>query len=308
MEHALFSLGSFHITAYGICIAAAAAISLAASYASMRKLNNSAWEIYAVWCLPMALLGARFFFIIARFTYVVELFGAGSILRLWEGGYAFWGAAGGCALAGMICARRTGYRTSEILDAAAPACMLALALCRFAEYFSGQGIGLLVENEALQFFPLSVINQYGEWYFAVFMGEGITALLVCILCAWRIKNHKAYISLILIAAAQVVWESIRRDDFLRWGFVRVSQLTAVIVLLIVLATICVRRLKAGEKPSWTVFRFIVFFLLTGVCVALEFAMDKTPLPYGWAWLIMAACAAGIAAYPMLLLRKRNNYS
>lgn len=298
-------MGSFHVTAYGICIAMAAAISLAASYAGMRKLQNSAWEIFAVWCLPLALLGARLFYVIARFSYVVDLFGAGYILRLWEGGYAFWGAAGGCALAGAICARRTGLRAGEILDAAAPSLLLALALCRFAEYFSGQGIGLLVEDEALQFFPLSVVNQYGEWYFAVFIGEGITAVLVCILCVRRIRKHQAFVSLVLIAAAQIVWESIRRDDFLRWGFVRVSQLTAAAVLFVILSVLCVRRLKSGEKLSRTVFRFIVFILLTGVCVALEFAMDKTPLPYGWAWLIMAAAAAGMAAYPFLLLRKRT---
>jgi prolipoprotein diacylglyceryltransferase len=280
MENVLFTAGIFNITAYGLCMAAVAALCVAAAYFYMRRLGNGVWEIFAVWCLPLALIGARLFYCLARMNYIADLYGPGFILRLWEGGYAFWGAAGGCALAALVCARRTGLRAGTILDAAAPALMLALALCRFAEYFSGQGFGLLVENETLCFFPLAVQNAYGEWYFAVFMGEGITALLACLLAARRFKAHKALKSVLLIAAAQIVWESIRRDDFLRWGFVRVSQLTAVLTLFAILTVMCVRRLRGGEKLSRTVIRIAVFLLLAVACVALEFAMDKTPFPYG----------------------------
>ena len=55
---------------------------------------------------------------------------------------------------------------------------LTIALCRFSEYFSGEGIGMYVENEALRFFPLAVSNEWGEWYWAIFVLEGLAALAI----------------------------------------------------------------------------------------------------------------------------------
>ncbi len=305
METTLFMFAGLPVTAYGACVAAAAALCVTAAYFSMRSLGKNVWEIFCVWCIPLAFAGARLFYVLARFNDVFDVYGPGFPLMPWEGGYALWGAVGGSALAGWITARRKGLKTRTVFDAAVPALVLMLALCRFSEYFSGQGIGLPVENEALWFFPLSVQNMYGEWYYAVFAAEGVTALLVCLFVRKRFVEHKAVVSLILLSSAQIVWESMRRDDFLRWGFVRVSQIIAVVVLLSLLAAGCIRRLRSGEKPAKTAGRAAAFLCLTCACVALEFAMDKTPLPYGWAWLMMAACAAGMAVLPIRAIQRKG---
>lgn len=303
MENVIITLGSVRLTAFGLCVAAAAAVSLAVLYASMRRLGKDVWAVFAVWCLPLALLFARLFYSLARINYIVDLYGLDYILRFWEGGYAFFGAVFGSALAGVIAARRTNLKTADVLNAAAPALLLMLALCRFAEGFASQGFGLLVENPALQFFPLAVVNEYGEWNLSVFIAEGLTALVVLIATVRAFKTRRALKAAIIVAAAQILWESMRRDAFLRWGFVRVTQLTAVLALFLVLLALCVRRIRAGEKPRLTVWRTGAFALLTGACIALEFAMDKSPLPYGWAWLMMAAAAAGLGALPWRLLRR-----
>lgn len=301
METVVLTLGNLRVTAFGLCVMAAAAVSVAVSGVSMRGLGKGVWAVFAAWCLPLALIGARLFYSLVRINFIVDLYGLDSVLRLWEGGFAFWGAAGGSALAGVICAKRMRLKTADVLNAAVPALLLMLALGRFAEYFSGQGYGPMVETPAWQFFPLSVQNEYGEWNLAIFVAEGVTALVALALSARRFKTHRALKALVIVAAAQIVWESMRRDSNLNWGFVRVSQLTAVLVLFFILAVFLIRRFKAGEKPVYVVARLAVFAVLTGGCIALEFAMDKSPFPYGWAWLIMAVCAAGMAVLPWTLL-------
>jgi prolipoprotein diacylglyceryltransferase len=305
VETVILSLGNVKITSFGLCVMAAAGACVALLYVSMRKLGKDAWAVFAVWCLPLALLGARLFYCLARINYIVDLYGLDYVWRFWEGGYAFWGAVGGSALAGVICSKRMRLKTSDVLNAATPALLLMLALGRFAEYFGGQGYGPLVENEAWQFFPLALQNVYGEWNISIFIAEGVTALAALALSVRGFQTHKALKSLIVISAAQIVWESMRGDLYLSWGFVRVSQLAAVAVLFVIFSALLVRRFRAGEKPLVLIARLAAFAALTGVCVALEFAMDKSPLPNGWAWLIMAGCAAGLGVLPWKLLRKSD---
>ena len=303
METVIFSIGSVQITTFGLGIMGAAAVSVAFLRVTMRGLGQDAWAVFAAWCLPLALLGARLFYSLARINYIVDLFGLDFVLRMWEGGYAFFGAVGGCALAGLIAAKRIRRKTVEVLNAAVPALLLMLALGRFAEGLGGQGYGPLVENPAFQFFPFAVQNLYEEWNVAIFIAEGLTALIVLVLSLKRFKAHKALKSLIIIAAAQIVWESMRRDMFLRWGFVRVSQVAAVLVLFVLLIVLLSRRRKAGEKPGAVAVPISIFTVLIGGCIALEFAMDKSPFPYGWAWLMMAVCAVFMAILPWRLLPK-----
>ena len=305
METVILSLGSIQITAFGLCIMAAAAASVALLALSMRGLGKEAWAVFAAWCLPLALIGARLFYSLVRINFIVDLYGLDFIWRLWEGGFAFWGAVGGSALAGVISAKRMHLKTKDVLNAAVSALLLMLALGRFAEYFSGQGYGPMVETPAWQFFPLAVPNEYGEWNLAIFVAEGLTALVVFALSLRSFKTYKALKSLIIVAAAQIVWESMRRDSNLNWGFVRVSQLTAVLVLFFILVVFLIRRFRAGEKPVSLAMRVAVFAVLTGGCIALEFAMDKSPFPYVWSWLIMAVCAAGMAILPWTLLPKAD---
>ena len=304
MEYSLFSWGSIQLTGFGLSVMLAAAVSVFLVYLSMRGLQRNAWAIFTAWCLPLALLCARLIYCLARIGYIVDLYGIGFIVRFWEGGYSLWGAAFGCVLAGLITAKRTGLKAKVILDAAVPALLAALALCRFAEYCSGQGIGLPVENSAMQFFPLSVQNEYGEWYFAIFIAEGLTALITLWLSVRLFHEDRALKAVIIIAATQIVWESMRRDMFLRWGFVRVTQLMAVLVLFAIMLMLCIGRIRAGEKPVYTMIGISAFALLTGICIVMEFAMDKSPLPYSVAWLIMAACAAGMGALPWMALCRK----
>lgn len=235
MRNVLFEICGLPVTLYALLLVCAFAAGLLLMCVNQRKagLRPDTTEIFALLALPLGLVGARVFYALARLPLYMEI-GLGNVLRLWDGGFALWGAVGGAVIAAILAAKITKQSAVKLLDAMAAPAALTIAIARFAEFASGEGIGLEVENELLQFFPLAVFDPEWEvWFFAIFMAEGIAALIICVLLQWKNfprTGDKAKLFLVLYCSAQILLESLRRDQFLRWLFVRVSQLTAVLVL------------------------------------------------------------------------------
>lgn len=296
----LFSLLGLPVTAYALCVVLSLGAGMTGLWLRARKsLRPGTLGTLLTLALPLGLLGARAFYCLARLSFYLEV-GAANMLYLWYGGYALWGAVGGVALAAFLTARITRQSTARLLDALAAPAALTIALCRFSEYFSGEGIGMYVENEALRFFPLAVSNEWGEWYWAIFVLEGLAALAI-MACLLRQRARRpgdaARLFLLLYSACQVLLESLRRDNFPRWLFVRVSQLTAVIVLAVMMLFALGRWLKARPRrvsAGRVAVCWLVFLLCVGACIALEFAVDKFPyLPIWLDYCLMAGCCVGL---------------
>ena len=278
---------------YAACVVAAIACGLLLmALTSRRKLKNGTISTLAVLMLPLGLIFAKLFHV-AGDWYWYEAAGLDSILRLWEGGYGLWGAVLGCAIAVLLASRIAKEPCSVLFDACAAPAALVIAVCRFAEYpFTGQGIGMGVDSDSIFCrFPFAVVNEWEEWYWAVFMLEGIIAviILVVLLVSGRKNGDKARMFLILYSAAQIVCESLRRDQYLVWSFVRVSQLTAALVLAGLIAAALIRR-HGPDRRDWIC--LILFLLGIGIVIGMEFAKDKLPaLPIWSCYAIMAAASA-----------------
>ena len=95
--------------------------------------------------------------------------------------WCFFGGAIGVGAGAYLAAKMLHVKPSAALDAFAPAGALMAALSRFGGYFLQDamiGLGEYLEDPALCFFPLAVVNEWEEYYLAVFMIEGACALLV----------------------------------------------------------------------------------------------------------------------------------
>lgn len=286
-----FTLFGMTVTPYAACIAGAALLSLILLLLTgNRKLKGDSVFYLAVLVLPLALLGARLFYVAARYpnwyNMEIEAKGLGVIFNFTEGGFALWGAFGGAALAAVIVAKATNQKVGNLLDVMAAPAALMIALARFAEYFSGEGRGAEIENEAFWFFPIAMYDDWFEvWNMAVFIFEGVAALVIlCLVLRYKGKQSgdKARLFTVLYCSVQVLLESLRRDNFLRWFLVRVSQLTAVIVLGVMIIVALVNWKKREGKPAFpkhSVLLFVVFLLIVGVCVAIEFGVDKSTIPH-----------------------------
>ena len=297
------------MTPYAVCVVAAIVCGLLLLWITSRsKLKSGTVSTLGVLMLPLGLVFARLFHV-AGDWYWYEAAGLDSILRLWEGGYAFWGAVLGGTLAVLITSRITRQPCAELFDACAAPAALFIAVCRFAEYpFTGQGIGMGLDPDSpFSRFPFAVVNEWEEWYWAVFMLEGVIAviILITLLFSRRTGGDKARLFLILYSAAQITCESLRRDQYLVWSFVRVSELTAALVLLGLIAAALIRRGRI-ERNDWNM---VILFLL-GICIVIgmEFAKDKLPvLPIWSCYAIMAAASAlmGYTAWYLVLKRRAH---
>ena len=312
MKYVLFTVLGRPVTAYALCLVAALGLGLLLMAWQQRKhgLRCDTAEIFALLALPLGLIGARVFYCLCRLTVFMEL-GMGNMLRLWDGGYAMWGAAGGAVIAALLTAKITRQSAARILDAMAVPAALVMALGRFAEFFSGEGIGLEVENAFFQRFPFAVFDADWEvWFWAIFLLEGIAALTI--LAVLLAKKHgkpgdHAKLFLVLYCSAQILLESLRRDQFLRWLFVRVSQLTAVLVLGGLMFYALYKWVKAPADQRMPkkqlIINWVVFLLCVGLCIAMEFAVDKAAfMPVWLCYTIMGVCCVifGYTAHQLIL--------
>ena len=141
-------------------------------------------------------------------------------------------------------------------DVAAPGAALALCVIRLGDYFTGQGLGHYVEEEALQRFPFAVQNLYEDWQQPVFLFEALAALVICLVLLGSRKARRPGALgerlLLLLGATQIFLESHREDECIRFGFVRFTQVAAIVIIAAVFAYrwCFVSAAMAGAGERW----------------------------------------------------------
>ena len=109
--------------------------------------------------------------------------------------------------------------------------------------------------------------------------------------------------LILGGAGGILLESLRYDGFLEFSFVRFQQVLAAVMLVwgLVLAARRSGRNGKGFVASVTA----VLVLAVGICIGIEFALDRTSLSHILLYLIMTAAVAVPVVFGFILLRRNN---
>jgi prolipoprotein diacylglyceryltransferase len=292
----LFTLAGLPVTAYALGLALSLALSSALAARGLRVKGYAprVVETFLLIALPLGLLLSRLAYVLIRLNFFLD-WGEGLALRFWQGGYSMWGALAGFLLSADWAARMNHVAIAPLADALAPYGLLTLALGRGCEGLAGQGFGQLAP-ESLAFFPLAVVNEYEEWRFAIFLLEGAAALAFMLMVV-RFRGApggRLRLAVILVCASQILFESLRADEVLSWGFVKASQLLGAAGLFLVMVYgLFIRRRNAWRAPSHLA--LAAFFLIIFVIVGLEFAIDKTTININLIYLTMAACCLGLAA-------------
>lgn len=244
---------------------------------ALRAMNQVGASQPAMLLFPLLSLGGAFLF--ARLAYCAfrpdsPYSSVEGFFRADLGGMMFYGGMLGAALALWIAARLSHLHLGRLADAAAPACALLIAFIRLSEGLRGGNYGdWLEEDSPFAWFPFAVYDPYYEsWIGAVFMAGVLIALLIALLL-WKTNSHfpgdRALLLMGLYASWQVVLESMRFDDFLRWGFVRCSQVLSAFVIAAVL--FAYGRRGAGRRRCAAV--YALFVSCVALCIVLEFAVD-----------------------------------
>lgn len=284
----LFQIGAVSITAYSAIMAIGMLSGMLLSYGCARRTG-------AVRGLPQAMLsaslgavlGGHLLYCLAMLPSILADFQSGLSLfyRLNMGGYTLYGGLLGGMLAVWLYARHTGQKTAPLLDALVPGALLTLFFGRAAEYFTTQGRGDYLdefENVVLCRFPIAVpavYEDYVEWRYAVFAWEAAAAavILMCVLLTLRrtkAEGTRTEMALTLVSASQILFEQLRQDGFLRFGFVRLTQIAAIAVIAGVLALRIGRNVRKKGWSPWQFGRMALVAIGAAVVILVEFAYDK----------------------------------
>ena len=257
-------------------------------------------------CLLAAALGlllGRAVYCAVRFEWIFydalgDFIGPAVFFNPWAGSANVIGVIVGVILAAPLAARLTGERAAKILDLAAPFGVGVYTVARALEPLSGRGYGVIISESPLAVFPFALKTFMGEYALSVCFIECVLAfiVLVCVLVL-RKKCPRpgmlALTALTLLSASQILPESLRHDDSLFiFVFARVTQIG--FALLLGGCLLFAQRGKGLTKKQiaqdWA-----LLLLGVAVCVAVEFALDKTTLPHGGIYIVMALTLCGMAA-------------
>ena len=240
-----FSIGSFEVRFYGLIIAMG--LILAVCYALRRKeqfgLSEDDLLDGVLWIAPFAIACARLYY--CAFEWEQYAANPISILYIWEGGIAIYGAVIGAAI-GVIIHCKVFKKISVLatLDLVSLGFMIGQMMGRWGNFFNREAHGGVTDS----FLRMGLINPVtgqGAYYHPTFLYESLWNLVGFILIHFLSKKRKydGQVALMYVAwygLGRAMIEGLRTDS-LWWGNFRVSQVLAAasclaaVILLMVMA-------------------------------------------------------------------------
>ena len=240
-----FNIGSFEVRFYGLIIALG--LILAVVYALSRKeqfgISEDDLMDGVLWIAPFAIVCARLYY--CAFEWDMYKDNPISILYIWEGGLAIYGAVIGAAIGVIIhCKLIKKISVLAVLDLVSLGFMIGQMLGRWGNFFNREAHGGVTDS----FLRMGLIHPelgIGEYYHPTFLYESLWNLVGFILIHFLSKKRKydGQVALYYVAwygLGRALIEGLRTDS-LWWGNFRVSQVLAAgscliaVVLLILLA-------------------------------------------------------------------------
>ena len=238
-----FQIGSLDFRFYGLIIAIG--LILGVVYALRRKeqfgLSEDDLMDGVLWIAPFAIVCARLYY--CAFEWERYADNPISILYIWEGGIAIYGAVIGAAIGIIIhCKLIKKISVLATLDLVSLSFLIGQMIGRWGNFFNREAHGGVTDS----FLRMGLINPYtgtGEYYHPTFLYESLWNLVGFIAIHFLSKKRKydGQTALMYVAwygLGRAMIEGLRTDS-LWWGAFRVSQvlaaiscLAAVIVLLV----------------------------------------------------------------------------
>ena len=247
-----FTIGSFDIRLYGIIIALG--LVLAVVYALRRReqfgLSEDDLMDGVLWIAPFAILCARIYYCAFEWDRYAD--NPISILYIWEGGIAIYGAVIGAAI-GVILHCKVFKKISVLatLDLVALGFMIGQMMGRWGNFFNREAHGGVTDS-FLRMGLLNPITGEGQYYHPTFLYESAWNLVGFVLLHFFSKKRRYDGQ---VALCYVAWYGLGRcfieglrTDSLWWGPFRVSQVLAAVSCLAAV-TLLLLQGRREHKPE-----------------------------------------------------------
>lgn len=212
-----------------------------------------------LWLLPFGIIGARIYYVAFAFDQFRDY--PISILYIWEGGIAIYGAVIAGFLVIVLFCKKRNIPVLRVCDTVAPGVVLAQGIGRWGNYFNMEAFGEKITHPSFQFFPFGVLipeNGQYTWHMATFFYESIWDFGVFLLLIIFRKQRRGktgdlfFMYLFFYSAGRIVIEDFRMDS-LYASSVRISQLLSLCLISFILIFLLFRARKGGPiRPLFLV--------------------------------------------------------
>lgn len=197
--------------------------------------STMAWDIVSAVALG-SLIGTRLVWVLGNWSQVGSV---GEALKVWHGGMTLYGGILGGVVAGVVAARRRGLPVLRLLDFAAPALAVGIALGRASDLIIGDHLGKATgmpwgfryvgTNPAGEAPPLGAIVHPVALYDLVLV-SALFVVLVAFLRSPRAAGSAALVFAAWYSAERLLLDFFRTDPIRALGLTG-TQLASVGVLL-----------------------------------------------------------------------------
>ncbi len=233
--------------------------------------------------VPCGIVGSRLYFVLMSLPRFLAH--PVSILYIWEGGVAIYGAVIGGAVGVYVYCRKKKLPFLKIVDMVVPGLLLAQAIGRWGNYFNMEAYGPAIGDARLQFFPVGVlILESGApvWHMATFFYESLWAFFGFLALMLLRKGQKRdgnlfFWYLLLYGSGRFIIEQLRTDS-LYLGGIRVSQYLSLILCALAAGALLWRAAKGRPgRAAWALGITALslarwFLLLSGAYIACPVAL------------------------------------
>jgi prolipoprotein diacylglyceryl transferase len=242
----IWHIGAFPLRAYALCIIAGIIVALIIATRRWRARGGTAdsMELMVVVGVPFGIVGARLYHVITDYQLY---FGPGrqplNALKIWEGGLGVWGAIAFGVLGGYLVARRRRIAFPAVLDAIAPAILVAQAIGRLGNWFNQELFGRPTTLPwALEIAPPYRPLGYEQFatFHPTFLYEMLWCLAAAVVLVWldrrfRLGHGKVFALYVLLYTGGRFWiEALRIDTVNEFGGFRLNNYTSLIVFIVAL--------------------------------------------------------------------------
>ena len=252
-----FSIGPLNIHFYGLVIACG--LILAVLYASRRSreagLTEDSLLDGVLWITPFSILCARAYYCV--FSWPMYRNNPISVLYIWEGGLAIYGAVLGAAVGVIIFCKIKKCSLPALLDLVSLGFLIGQCIGRWGNFFNREAFG--AATDAVTRMGLyNTVTGATEYYHPTFLYESAWNLIGFLLLHFLSKK-KQYDG--QIALGYCAWYGLGRAfieglrmDSLYWGSFRVSQLLAAASCVAAVTVLLVEAFRPHDPTRLTVNR------------------------------------------------------
>lgn len=222
------------ISYYGLIIAIGMGLAIWLACVNAKKRGLTGNDIFVVACyiIPLALIGAKVYYVIfsGEYSSFAEVF------TDFQRGWAIYGGViGGAAAIGLYCLIHK-KNFFDVADIAVVSLILGQAVGRIGCYFGRCCYGIEVTDPSLQWFPLSVQID-GVWHLATMFYESLwnfATFAVLMILLYKVKFFKQRGSVggmyLILYGIGRAWIEALRGDSLYIGSIKVSQLLSILLI------------------------------------------------------------------------------